>query len=186
MRVDPKELNACPPLLNQKQLRRVCHISPRTAHYLLQSGAIPNERGSQYRIRREDVLAFMQSSEKLLVPAPVRTSTGKWGKPHTVRLLPPEAAPESTLRACYICMFADLPDVLTVPQISAATGYNVRTVGQWLRLGWMRCIMLDNAYHVPKRWAIDYLCSDQHNSTHRKSPQHVAALWAAYEGGVTA
>jgi hypothetical protein len=47
--------------------------------------------------------------------------------------------------------------------------------------------MLDNAYHVPKRWAIDYLCSDQHNnSTHRKSPQHVAALWAAYEGGVTA
>ena len=81
MRVDLAELNACPPLLNQKQLRRVCHISPRTAHYLLQSGAIPNERGSQYRIRREDVLAFMQSSEKLLVPAPVRTSVGKWGKP---------------------------------------------------------------------------------------------------------
>ena len=77
MRVDLAELNACPPLLNQKQLRRVCHISPRTAHYLLQSGAIPNERGSQYRIRREDVLAFMQSSEKLLVPAPVRTSVGK-------------------------------------------------------------------------------------------------------------
>ena len=174
MRVDVAELNACPPLLNQKQLRRVCHISPRTAHYLLQSGAIPNERGSQYRIRREDVLAFMQSSEKLLIPAPVRTSVGKWGKPHTVRLLPP------------VRTFADLPDVLTVPQISAATGYNVRTVGQWLRLGWMRCIMLDNAYHVPKRWAIDYLCSDQHNSTHRKSPQHVAALWAAYEGGVTA
>ena len=169
MRVDLTELNACPPLLNQKQLRRVCHISPRTAHYLLQSGAIPNERGNQYRIRREDVLAFMQSPEKLLVPAPVRTSVGKWGKPHTVRLLPPKAAPESALRAYYIRMFADLPDVLTVPQISA-----------------MRYIMLDRAYHVPKRWAIDYLCSDQHNSTHRKSPQHVAALWAAYEGGVTA
>ena len=116
MRVDLAELNACPPLLNQKQLRRVCHISPRTAHYLLQSGAIPNERGSQYRIRREDVLAFMQSPEKLLVPAPVRTSVGKWGKPHTVRLLPPEAAPESTLRAYYIRMFADLPDVLTSDQ----------------------------------------------------------------------
>ena len=161
MRVDLAELNACPPLLNQKQLRRVCHISPRTAHYLLQSGAIPNECGSQYRIRREDVLAFMQSPEKLLVPAPVRTSVGKWGKPHTVRLLPPEAAPESTLRAYYVRMFADLPDVLTASQISAATGYNVRTVGQWLCLGRMRCIMLDNAYHVPKRWAIDYLCSDQ-------------------------
>ena len=33
-----------------------------------------------------------------------------------------------------------------------------------LRLGRMRCIMLDNAYHVPKRWAIDCLCSDQHNT----------------------
>ena len=31
---------------------------------MLQSGAIPNERDNQYRIRREDVLAFMQSSEK--------------------------------------------------------------------------------------------------------------------------
>ena len=82
--------------------------------------------------------------------------------------------------------FADLPDVLTVAQLSAATGYNVRTVGQWLRRGRMQYITLDRAYHVPKRWAIDYLCSDQHNSTHRKSPQHVAALWAAYEGGVTA
>ena len=186
MRVDPKELNACPPLLNQKQLRRVCHISPRTAHYLLQSGAIPNERGSQYQIRREDVLSFMQSSEKLLVPVPVRTSVGKWGKPHTVRLLPPEAAPESTLRAYYIRTFADLPDVLTVPQISAATGYNVRTVGQWLRRGRMRYLMLDHAYHVPKIWVIDYLCSELHNATHRKSPQHVAALWAVYEGGETA
>ena len=81
MRVDLAELNACPPLLNQKQLRRVCHISPRTAHYLLQSGAIPNERGSQYRIRREDVLAFMQSPEKLLVPAPVRTSVENGASP---------------------------------------------------------------------------------------------------------
>ena len=128
----------------------------------------------------------MQSSEKLLIPAPVRTSVGKWGKPHTVRLLPPEAVSESTLRAYYIRMFADLPDVLTVPQISAATGYNVRTVGQWLRRGRVQYLMLDRAYHVPKIWVIDYLCSELHNATHRKSPQHVAALWAAYEGGVTA
>ena len=165
-------------------MRRVCHISPRTAHYLLQSGAIPNERRNQYIIEKAAVLAFLNHSEKFLRPncAP----QGRWGTPHTVRLLPPVPVPQAKLRSYYLCQLADLPDVLTVPQISAATGYNVRTVGQWLRLGWMRCIMLDNAYHVPKTWAIDYLCSDQHNSTHRKSPQHVAALWAAYEGGVTA
>ena len=81
---------------------------------------------------------------------------------------------------------ADLPNVLTVAQLSAATGYNVRTVGQWLRRGRMRYIMLGRAYHIPKAWAIDYLCSEVHNDTHRKSPQHVAALWAAYEEGVTA
>lgn len=184
MRVDLAELNACPPLLNQKQLRRVCHISPRTAHYLLQSGAIPNERRNQYIIEKAAVLAFLNHSEKFLRPncAP----QGRWGTPHTVRLLPPEAAPESTLRSYYIRMFADLPDVLTVPQISAATGYNVRTVGQWLRRGRMRYLMLDRAYHVPKVWVIDYLCSELHNATHRKSPQHVAALWAVYEGGETA
>ncbi len=90
------------------------------------------------------------------------------------------------MRSYYLRKFADLPDVLTVAQLSAATGYNCRTVGQWLRRGRMRYIMLDRAYHIPKAWAIDYLCSEVHNDTHRKSPQHVAALWAAYEGGVTA
>ena len=186
MRVDPMELSACPALLSQKQLRRVCHISPRSAHYLLESGAIPSRRDGRYQICREDVLAFMQSAEKLMIPAPVRASEGKWGKPHTVRLLPPEAVPESKLRTYYLRMFADLPDVLTVPQISTVTGYNVRTVGQWLRRGRMRYLMLDRAYHVPKVWVIDYLCSELHNATRRKSPQHVAALWAACEGGATA
>lgn len=123
-----------------------------------------------------DVLIFLQRAEKLLIPDAACEPGYHWGKPHTVRLLPSEEIPQAALRTYYTRHLAGLPDVLTVKQISAATGYNVRTVGQWLRLGRMRCLMLDNAYHVPKRWVIDYLCSDQHNSTHRKSAQHVAAF----------
>jgi Uncharacterized protein related to capsule biosynthesis enzymes len=44
----------CPEFLSQKQLRRVCHISPRTAHYLLQSGAIPSRRDGAYKINKAD------------------------------------------------------------------------------------------------------------------------------------
>ena len=181
MRFDPVELSAYPEVLSKKQLRRACHISQRTAHYLLETGLIPNRHSNRYWIRKEDVLAFMQSSDKLLVPEAVCDPDSKWGKPHAVRLLPPVTVPQAVLRDYYIRQSEDWPDVLDVDQICAVTGYNRRTVAQWVRRGRLRFLMRDSTYHVPKGWLIDYLCSDWHNNTNRKSPQHLAALWAAYE-----
>ena len=42
MTYDAKELEQYPEIMNKEQLRKVCHISKRTAHYLLQFNLIPH------------------------------------------------------------------------------------------------------------------------------------------------
>lgn len=42
MKVDITILNSCPDIMNKEQMRKACHISKRTALYLLQYNLIPN------------------------------------------------------------------------------------------------------------------------------------------------
>ena len=42
MTYDAEELEQYPEIMNKEQLRKVCHISKRTAHYLLQFNLIPH------------------------------------------------------------------------------------------------------------------------------------------------
>ena len=42
MTYDAKELEQYPEIMNKEQLRKVCHISKRTAHYLLLFNLIPH------------------------------------------------------------------------------------------------------------------------------------------------
>ena len=42
MTYDAKELEQYPEIMNKEQLRKACHISKRTAHYLLQFNLIPH------------------------------------------------------------------------------------------------------------------------------------------------
>ena len=64
MKYDQKEFKKYPEIMNKEQLYKVCHISKRTAQYLLQSGLIPNtytgKRTRCYQIKKSDVIAFME------------------------------------------------------------------------------------------------------------------------------
>ena len=42
MTYDAKELEQYPEIMNKEQLRKACHISKRTAHYLLKFNLIPH------------------------------------------------------------------------------------------------------------------------------------------------
>ena len=66
--------------------------------------------------------------------------------------------------------------------ISAAvdfTGYNRRTVCQWIRVGKLKALSLLQKYMIPKCYLIDWLCSDDYNNTNRKSRRHIDMLWEA-------
>ena len=66
MTYDAKELEQYPEIMNKEQLRKACHISKRTAHYLLQFNLIPHvcteKKTRCYAIKKRDVIDFMTVS----------------------------------------------------------------------------------------------------------------------------
>ncbi len=97
MTYDAKELAQYPEIMNKEQMRKVCHISKRTAHYLLQFNLIPHvctgKKTRCYAIKKNDVIDFMINREvnpsRYIVP----TSWYKYGnedvKPYKIRIQPP-------------------------------------------------------------------------------------------------
>ena len=97
MTYDAEELKQYPEIMNKEQLRKVCHISKRTAHYLLQFNLIPHvctgKKTRCYAIKKRDVIDFMINREinpsRYIVP----TSWYKYGnedvKPYRIRIQPP-------------------------------------------------------------------------------------------------
>ena len=48
MTYDAKELEQYPEIMNKEQLRKACHISKRTAHYLLKFNLFGSGKNSHY------------------------------------------------------------------------------------------------------------------------------------------
>lgn len=63
MKYDAKEFKQYPEIMNKEQMRIACHISKRTALYLLQFDLIPHtctgKKTRCYSIKKSDVIAFM-------------------------------------------------------------------------------------------------------------------------------
>lgn len=184
MKVDPKELKALPNIITKEQLRIVCHISKRTALFLLKSGLIPNEYTGKktrcYRIKKSDVVKYLKEREKdpCKFYPPENWYKGGYGeKPHIIRLLPSQKATKHTMTVYYQQQLQDYSDVMTVADICEATGYNRRAVGNWCRKKRLKYITDTPKYLVPKVFLIDYLTSDWYNDTMRKSQKHLTAIW---------
>ena len=62
MIIDLKELKTYPNIMSKEQFCKACHISKRTALFLLENGLIPyidtGKRTRCYIIRKADVIAF--------------------------------------------------------------------------------------------------------------------------------
>lgn len=67
---------------------------------------------------------------------------------------------------------AGYPDLLIARDISEITGYSRATVGNWLREGIMRSIIVKGKRYVPKSDLIHYMCTAEYDSICRKSQRH--------------
>ena len=185
MTYDAEELKQYPEIMNKEQLRKVCHISKRTAHYLLQFNLIPHvctgKKTRCYAIKKRDIIDFMINREinpsRYIVP----TSWYKYGnedvKPYRIRIQPPLPNDPQKTRRYYESKLADYPDVIDVTAIVDFTGYNRHTVCEWIRFGKLRALALQHKYMIPKCYLIDWLSTDEHNATTRKSRRHIDRLW---------
>ena len=178
---EPSEFECLPDEMTLEQTRICCHIGKRTAAYLLQSGLIPCKMTGRktrcYHVRKQDVIAFILDREKnpdrYIVPQ-------NWtqGNPATkrIRVLPP--MPDEAEKRCYYTKKLELvPDVIDVGVVCEITGYNRHTVCRWIENGRLKYLMRTNKFYIPKASLIDYICSEQYEASHRKSRQHIDALW---------
>ena len=78
---DKKELNKYPDIMSKEDMRKACHISKRTAQFLLQFNLIPHictgKKTRCYKINKSDVIAFMIDHNLMdLENKPGKASTG--------------------------------------------------------------------------------------------------------------
>lgn len=160
-------------------------LSKRTAHYLLQFNLIPHvctgKKTRCYAIKKRDVIDFMINREvnpsRYIVP----TGWYKYGnedvKPYKIRIQPPFPGDPQKTRRYYESKLASYPDVIDVAAVVDFTGYNRHTVCEWIRFGKLRALALQHKYMIPKCYLIDWLSTDEHNATTRKSRRHIDRLW---------
>lgn len=180
-----EELDQYPELLSKEQFRKVCHISKRTALFLLEFDLIPHiETGKKthsYKIRKTDVIAFIKdrsvNPHKYIAPENWYSSAGISRKAYKVRLIPAALPCAADMCEFYRKKIAPYREVLTVMDVSMITGYGKSAVRDWISLGKLKALSLPNSYAIPKEYLLDWLCSDQYNSIIRKSKSHVDALW---------
>ena len=181
MKYDAKEFKKYPEIMNKEQMRIACHISKQTALYLLQFNLIPHtctgKKTRCYAIKKSDVIAFMNdrevNPEKYIAPKNWYKYGSEMVRPYKIRIHPPCGKDEKKLRRYYESKLAALPDVMDVAAAVDFTGYNRRTVCQWIRVGKLKALALLQKYMIPKCYLIDWLCSDDYNNTNRKSRRHI-------------
>lgn len=185
MKLDKKRLSSYSDPLNKEQFRLVCHISKRTALYLLQSKLVPNintgRKTHKYQIRKEDIIAFAKdygnNPNKYLAPE-------NW-------YVYKDPSPNGNTRRCYdfnhdfsknaLKYYTELLEneqaILTVKDISRLTGYPDRTITRWIRTG--RLVSFNawaNHYYIHKSTLCDFLCGDYYHHIQKKSVTHVATI----------
>jgi hypothetical protein len=185
MKYDAKEFKNYPEIMTKEQMRIACHISKRTALYLLQFDLIPHtctgKKTRCYSIKKSDIIAFMNdreiNPEKYIAP----DNWYRYGKvdvkAYKIRIQPPFPVDKEKSRRYYESKLAAQPDVVDVSFVVSFTGYDRRTVTQWIRNGKLKALTLPQKYMIPKCYLIDWLCSDAYNATNRKSCEHVDTLW---------
>ena len=189
MKVDFTFLDSCPDIMNKEQMRKACHISKQTALYLLQFDLIPNIKTGKktrcYKIKKSDIISFLFDREvnpdKYIAPENWYKYGNQEVKPFKIRILPDFISDVPSLRAFYEQRLDIYPDVFDVQSAVAFSGYNTQTVQQWIRTGKLKAINMNYKYMIPKCYFLDWICSEEYNSTNRKSKAHVYMLWEFYD-----
>ena len=87
--------------------------------------------------------------------------------------------PEDTLRQMhgyYEKLLRKYPDVVTVKDVVALTGYTLTTVHNWCSRGSLKAFQKGLKFCIPKIFLVDFFCSLTFRSITRKSLWHIQML----------
>ncbi len=186
--MDSSEIKAIkttyPSIIAKDQLYRICHISKKTASFLLESGLIPNEntgkKTRKYRIRLDDVIQYLQDRETngIAYKPPEgyykEKAYPKSVKKRKVVVIPPEKKEE--VRTYYEGKLSTYKDIMTTNDVSAVTGYSRETIIEWHNKNEIKCFLIHRKLMFPKEYVIDFMLSKRFNEIKKMSKKHMELL----------
>ena len=163
-------------IISAEQTRKLLHISKRKCAYLLEHRIIPCEitekKTHRYLVREEDVLAYAEHADEIILP-PVFSSAS--GKSHRK-----EPDPRIGI-SDFLRVWAKEPDALTPADMRRLTGYTASTVRQWIRKGKLRSVTVQGRTLVPKEWLAEFMAGYgeriwQKSEVHRRVTDRISQI----------
>lgn len=176
-----------PMSMTKDQFYRVAHISKATALYLLISGLVPcmdsGKKTRKYTIKTDDVINYLfnRKTNPAKYTAPDGWYASRSGKyppitSYRSELLTLSNKARERFMSYLTLKLSGAEDLLSIPQVSALTGYNTKTVYRWCREKGIKHFRISNRVLIPKIILIQYLSSEDANSIRKKSAVHLALI----------
>lgn len=175
-----------PEKIGLEQMRVICHISKKTARYLLTSGLVPcidtGKKTRQYIINTKDVITYLKKrqSQPETFSAPTGYYSASWnkgGKPKTLTLREwanlDTAKSRKKFQDFLILKMQPYSDVLSVAEASRLTGYHHNTLTNWCHNGYIRYFEISGGYMIPKSCLLNFLLSPHILDSYRPSKKLV-------------
>ncbi len=165
--------------VNKEIFRKVCHLSPRVAQYLLESGLVPcvikPQRTHRYSVKTADMVAFLRDRErhpeKYGLPAERnKTSLRKCRKKHNR----PSSAKLGTItdisyaEACRSAV-SNCPDLLSIAQTISVIGYSRKSILRWYHDKKLKCVNIRGKVLIPKLALYEFMLTEDFKRIRAKS-----------------
>lgn len=175
-----------PEKIGLEQMRVICHISKKTARYLLTSGLVPcidtGKKTRQYIISTKDVITYLKKrqSQPEKFSAPTGYYSASWnkgGKPKMLTLREwanlDTAKSRKKFQDFLTLKMQPCSDVLSVVEASRFTGYHHNTLTNWCHNGYIRYFEISGGYMIPKSCLLNFLLSPHILDSYRPSKKLV-------------
>ena len=164
-------LKRYPDEVSKEQLCKICHISKKTARYLLQTGLIPcvqsGKKTRNYTIKMKDIIYYLKHRE--IYPEKYKLPAGSYNGTYVPKPKLPETVTASELQSYYRELFEQYPDVVTTRQASEMTGSSISCIVKWIRAGKVKAFPKCNTFIIPKCCLIEYMASYDYRNRRCKS-----------------
>ena len=178
-------------IISLEQLYKMLHISKRKAAWMLQNGIITceirNTPTHKYSIRKEDVLAYMEKSEREKrreIPVGIFNAK-KTNNPRRTESQNSDCGGyfddthhklRGKERARFMRMLENLlsavPDTLTADEVAEITGYSRTTILRYARKKYIYAVTIMGKRYISKKSLINYLATDRAFKNTQKSEWH--------------
>ncbi len=172
-----------PDEITKDQFYRICHISKKTASYLLESGIVPcrnsGKKTRKYKILLTDVIHYLEQREldPLIFKAPENYYKNGYGeRPLGLRAVKLSEVRKDLLRDIFAKQISHYDDVITPDEVAEILGYTTKSVAEWCLKGELKSFLIYNRCKIPKEYLLDFMISERCLMIVRKSAKHKQML----------